>query len=199
MLTVAPTTRSRRMHILLISSIYCMFAEDPKDLIRKCLVVEPENRITVKEALQHPFFTTTVSSYFLFGYLVIHRSNRHRCLVREQRKTHCKFGCRKSQSTWRQYCLHQNLLTLNVRARHSGLASRNPSYMHNQNHQYLYNSCTSIFFLYLFFDIFSALFLPYIISMYNSIIFGYPLSKIVRDSNEIKLNMKRKHETNVNT
>lgn len=36
-------------------------SEDPKDLIRKCLVVEPENRITVKEALKHPFFTTTVS------------------------------------------------------------------------------------------------------------------------------------------
>ncbi|XP_037036919.1 phosphorylase b kinase gamma catalytic chain, skeletal muscle/heart isoform isoform X1 [Bradysia coprophila] len=35
-------------------------SEDPKDLIRKCLVVEPENRITVKEALKHPFFTTTL-------------------------------------------------------------------------------------------------------------------------------------------
>ncbi|XP_055324407.1 phosphorylase b kinase gamma catalytic chain, skeletal muscle/heart isoform isoform X3 [Sitodiplosis mosellana] len=34
-------------------------SEDPKDLIRKCLVVEPEKRITVKEALAHPFFTTT--------------------------------------------------------------------------------------------------------------------------------------------
>ncbi|XP_055324415.1 phosphorylase b kinase gamma catalytic chain, skeletal muscle/heart isoform isoform X4 [Sitodiplosis mosellana] len=35
-------------------------SEDPKDLIRKCLVVEPEKRITVKEALAHPFFTTTL-------------------------------------------------------------------------------------------------------------------------------------------
>lgn len=40
------------------------FAEDPKDLIRKCLVVEPEKRITVKEALAHPFFTTTVRYIF---------------------------------------------------------------------------------------------------------------------------------------
>lgn len=46
----------------LIFLIY--FAEDPKDLIRKCLVVEPEKRITVKEALAHPFFTTTVRCFF---------------------------------------------------------------------------------------------------------------------------------------
>lgn len=41
--------------------------EDPKDLIRKCLVVEPEKRITVKEALAHPFFTTTVSISFILN------------------------------------------------------------------------------------------------------------------------------------
>ncbi|XP_037918672.1 phosphorylase b kinase gamma catalytic chain, skeletal muscle/heart isoform isoform X4 [Hermetia illucens] len=33
-------------------------SEDPKDLIRKCLVVDPEKRITVSEALRHPFFQT---------------------------------------------------------------------------------------------------------------------------------------------
>uniref|UniRef100_A0A1B0DK85 Uncharacterized protein n=1 Tax=Phlebotomus papatasi TaxID=29031 RepID=A0A1B0DK85_PHLPP len=33
-------------------------SEDPKDLIRKCLVVDPEKRITVQEALRHPFFNT---------------------------------------------------------------------------------------------------------------------------------------------
>lgn len=33
-------------------------SEDPKDLIRKCLVVDPAQRITVKEALRHPFFNT---------------------------------------------------------------------------------------------------------------------------------------------
>ncbi|KAG5671651.1 hypothetical protein PVAND_001842 [Polypedilum vanderplanki] len=33
-------------------------SEDPKDLIRKCLVVDPEKRITVREALKHPFFNT---------------------------------------------------------------------------------------------------------------------------------------------
>ncbi|XP_061395374.1 phosphorylase b kinase gamma catalytic chain, skeletal muscle/heart isoform isoform X2 [Musca vetustissima] len=31
-------------------------SEDPKDLIRKCLVVDPAQRITVQEVLQHPFF-----------------------------------------------------------------------------------------------------------------------------------------------
>lgn len=46
-------------------SLVCVCAEDPKDLIRKCLVVEPENRITVKEALKHPFFNTTVSVNFV--------------------------------------------------------------------------------------------------------------------------------------
>ena len=37
------------------------FLEDPKDLIRKCLVVDPEKRITVRECLKHPFFNTVVS------------------------------------------------------------------------------------------------------------------------------------------
>ncbi|XP_055374736.1 phosphorylase b kinase gamma catalytic chain, skeletal muscle/heart isoform isoform X6 [Condylostylus longicornis] len=31
-------------------------SEDPKDLIRKCLVVDPAKRITVREVLKHPFF-----------------------------------------------------------------------------------------------------------------------------------------------
>uniref|UniRef100_D3TMY4 phosphorylase kinase n=1 Tax=Glossina morsitans morsitans TaxID=37546 RepID=D3TMY4_GLOMM len=31
-------------------------SEDPKDLIRKCLVVDPIKRITVQEILRHPFF-----------------------------------------------------------------------------------------------------------------------------------------------
>ncbi|XP_055698703.1 phosphorylase b kinase gamma catalytic chain, skeletal muscle/heart isoform isoform X1 [Phlebotomus papatasi] len=35
-------------------------SEDPKDLIRKCLVVDPEKRITVQEALRHPFFNTVL-------------------------------------------------------------------------------------------------------------------------------------------
>ncbi|KAH8276004.1 hypothetical protein KR018_007082 [Drosophila ironensis] len=36
-------------------------SEDPKDLIRKCLVVDPAQRITVKEVLRHPFFNQMVS------------------------------------------------------------------------------------------------------------------------------------------
>ncbi|XP_050331161.1 phosphorylase b kinase gamma catalytic chain, skeletal muscle/heart isoform isoform X4 [Bactrocera neohumeralis] len=35
-------------------------SEDPKDLIRKCLVVDPAKRITVKEVLKHPFFNQMV-------------------------------------------------------------------------------------------------------------------------------------------
>ncbi|XP_073831072.1 phosphorylase kinase gamma isoform X1 [Musca autumnalis] len=35
-------------------------SEDPKDLIRKCLVVDPAQRITVHEVLQHPFFNQMV-------------------------------------------------------------------------------------------------------------------------------------------
>jgi phosphorylase kinase gamma subunit len=35
-------------------------SEDPKDLIRKCLVVDPAKRITVRECLKHPFFNTVL-------------------------------------------------------------------------------------------------------------------------------------------
>ncbi|KAL9878536.1 phosphorylase b kinase gamma catalytic chain, skeletal muscle/heart isoform isoform X1 [Glossina fuscipes] len=35
-------------------------SEDPKDLIRKCLVVDPIKRITVQEVLRHPFFNQMV-------------------------------------------------------------------------------------------------------------------------------------------
>lgn len=41
--------------------VYVFLAEDPKDLIRKCLVVDPAQRITVKEVLRHPFFNQMVS------------------------------------------------------------------------------------------------------------------------------------------
>lgn len=42
-------------------------SEDPKDLIRRCLVVDPEKRITVTEVLRHPFFNTVVS-FFNFNF-----------------------------------------------------------------------------------------------------------------------------------
>ncbi|KAF4528154.1 hypothetical protein B566_EDAN016798 [Ephemera danica] len=35
---------------------YTVFTENPKDLIRKLLVVDPRRRLTVQEALDHPFF-----------------------------------------------------------------------------------------------------------------------------------------------
>jgi serine/threonine protein kinase len=37
-----------------------LLAEPPKDLIRKLLVVDPKKRITIKEALEHPFFQMMV-------------------------------------------------------------------------------------------------------------------------------------------
>lgn len=37
------------------------FTEAPKDLIRKLLVVEPNQRISIDDALKHPFFQTVVS------------------------------------------------------------------------------------------------------------------------------------------
>lgn len=42
---------------------FSFLTEDPKDLIRKCLVVDPEKRITVSECLKHPFFNTVVSDH----------------------------------------------------------------------------------------------------------------------------------------
>ncbi|XP_055635404.1 phosphorylase b kinase gamma catalytic chain, liver/testis isoform isoform X4 [Toxorhynchites rutilus septentrionalis] len=42
-------------------------SEDPKDLIRKCLVVDPVKRITVTEALQHPFFNTVLRKQSQFN------------------------------------------------------------------------------------------------------------------------------------
>jgi serine/threonine protein kinase len=37
-----------------------LFAEPPKDLIHKLLVIDPKKRITIKEALQHPVFQMMV-------------------------------------------------------------------------------------------------------------------------------------------
>uniref|UniRef100_A0A1Q3G4F5 phosphorylase kinase n=1 Tax=Culex tarsalis TaxID=7177 RepID=A0A1Q3G4F5_CULTA len=42
-------------------------SEDPKDLIRKCLVVDPAKRITVTEALKHPFFNTVLRKQSQFN------------------------------------------------------------------------------------------------------------------------------------
>ncbi|KAJ2942942.1 hypothetical protein O0L34_g15132 [Tuta absoluta] len=35
-------------------------SEDPKDLIRRCLVVEPQQRINIEDALSHAFFNTVL-------------------------------------------------------------------------------------------------------------------------------------------
>ncbi|KRT83894.1 phosphotransferase, partial [Oryctes borbonicus] len=62
-------------------------SEPPKDLIRKLLVVEPEKRITLRQALEHPFFQTVrmqqrrfnARQKFKWAILVV------RCMVRLQR------------------------------------------------------------------------------------------------------------------
>lgn len=62
---------------ILIDNNFYNFSEDPKDLIRKCLVVDPVKRITVGEVLQHPFFNTVVSSekiktnVYIFQFIII--------------------------------------------------------------------------------------------------------------------------------
>ncbi|CAG7822898.1 unnamed protein product [Allacma fusca] len=61
--------------------------ETPKDLIRKLLVVDPEKRLTVTEALRHEFFQVThfktkkfdAKKYFRFAILCV------RCLIRIRR------------------------------------------------------------------------------------------------------------------
>ncbi|KAL9878542.1 phosphorylase b kinase gamma catalytic chain, skeletal muscle/heart isoform isoform X3 [Glossina fuscipes] len=42
-------------------------SEDPKDLIRKCLVVDPIKRITVQEVLRHPFFNQMLRKQSCFN------------------------------------------------------------------------------------------------------------------------------------
>lgn len=39
--------------------------EAPKDLIRKLLVLNPKERLTVVEALEHPFFNVKVNIYLI--------------------------------------------------------------------------------------------------------------------------------------
>lgn len=41
------------------------FSDAPKDLISKLLVVDPAKRISIKDALEHPFFHTVVSLNYL--------------------------------------------------------------------------------------------------------------------------------------
>ncbi|KPI96008.1 Phosphorylase b kinase gamma catalytic chain, testis/liver isoform [Papilio xuthus] len=46
-------------------------SDDPKDLIRRLLVVEPSERIDVHESLMHPFFNTVVSALDIYALLAI--------------------------------------------------------------------------------------------------------------------------------
>lgn len=54
-------------------SKFIIILEDPKDLIRKCLVVDPAKRITVRECLKHPFFNTVVSTILILLTLNYHK------------------------------------------------------------------------------------------------------------------------------
>lgn len=48
------------IYIYIIFNMYIL--EAPKDLIRKLLVVDPKRRISIKDALEHSFFHTVVST-----------------------------------------------------------------------------------------------------------------------------------------
>lgn len=48
-------------------------SELPKDLIRRLLVVDPLKRITIEEALNHPFFQTVVKNNFNVSFLFLHK------------------------------------------------------------------------------------------------------------------------------
>lgn len=63
----------------------CIFVllEPPKDLIRKLLVVDPKQRISIEEALDHPFFQTVVRkgkhtepAYIFFLFVAMNALNR---------------------------------------------------------------------------------------------------------------------------
>lgn len=45
-------------------------SEPPKDLIRKLLVVEPGQRISLRDALEHPFFQTMVNKIPVYLFLL---------------------------------------------------------------------------------------------------------------------------------
>lgn len=51
-------SKQERQLLYLILSI----VEEPKDLIRKCLVVDPSKRINVQDVLKHQFFNQMVST-----------------------------------------------------------------------------------------------------------------------------------------
>lgn len=42
------------------TNFFFCFLEPPKDLIRKLLVVDPKQRISINDALEHPFFQMAV-------------------------------------------------------------------------------------------------------------------------------------------
>lgn len=62
---------SNARKILIQTCTLFYFAEAPKDLIRKLLVVDPRKRISIKEALEHSFFHTVVSIFLLYTYIFI--------------------------------------------------------------------------------------------------------------------------------
>uniref|UniRef100_A0A336M7X4 CSON011774 protein n=1 Tax=Culicoides sonorensis TaxID=179676 RepID=A0A336M7X4_CULSO len=72
--------------------------EDPKDLIRRCLVVDPCKRITAREALKHSFFNTVLFEQDI-GHLKRSLSTRTRRFSRiadlEMLRKHSQFNAKK--------------------------------------------------------------------------------------------------------
>ncbi|KAL7024200.1 hypothetical protein ACKWTF_012942 [Chironomus riparius] len=84
-------------------------SEDPKDLIRKCLVVDPEKRITVREALKHPFFNTDLN------YIYQRRISRVRNTINNK----------ECNSRMCRFMSISNVLFKNAMHRHSDLNNNN--------------------------------------------------------------------------
>ncbi|XP_052855371.1 phosphorylase b kinase gamma catalytic chain, skeletal muscle/heart isoform isoform X2 [Drosophila gunungcola] len=90
-------------------------SEDPKDLIRKCLVVDPAQRITVTEVLRHPFFNQMV----LMGDRrhppappIRYQHHQHHHLLAPEASSSYRFG-RLNSSAGYLYCAPQSSYSSN--------------------------------------------------------------------------------------
>ncbi|XP_068158605.1 phosphorylase b kinase gamma catalytic chain, skeletal muscle/heart isoform isoform X1 [Drosophila tropicalis] len=98
-------------------------SEDPKDLIRKCLVVDPAQRITVKEVLRHPFFNQMV----LMGHVPTSAYSRYQQqhLQHQQQQQHNQFNCTspgaygQSSAAFRYNQISSNNINTNNNSNHS--------------------------------------------------------------------------------
>lgn len=101
--------RSTRSHTEIIV-LLCSFTDAPKDLIKKLLVVDPKKRLTVSEALEHPFFQVMVIVLFYIQSL-IHTKNCNTWIIQisivilgqSKTITHYNFCCWWISNFWQQW------------------------------------------------------------------------------------------------